>query len=222
MGNSAHTDVLPDTAAVTRYELRHAGVETRLLLLDTVGYGHEGPKADQLRATQEAARGSDLILLVLHARNPARQADLDMLMALKLWFAAQPHVKMPPILAVLTHIDLLTPAMEWAPPYDWQRPHRTKEQQIAQAVAALRESLGQYLVGMVPACTAAGKVYGITEWLLPAVSTLLDEAHAVAFLRCLRAEADLGKVRKIFEQLLSASRGAAGVLWDVVTGRGKE
>lgn len=212
----ARTDVLPATDAVTRYDLKQPDIATHLILLDTVGYGHEGPKADQLRATENSAQSSDLILLVLHARNPARQADLDVLVALKRWFDTHPELKLPPILAVLTHIDLLSPAMEWAPPYDWQRPQRTKEQQISQAVAAVREQLGAHLVGVVPVCAASGKVYGVNEWLLPALTRLFDEAHAIAFLRCLRAEADTGKVRKVFEQLLAASMTAVNVLWEVM------
>ena len=62
------------------------------------------------------------------------------------------------------------------------------------------------LVGVVPVCAAAGKVYGIEEWLLPAFMGVLDQAHAVAFLRCLKAETNTGKVRKIFHQLLAISR----------------
>src|SRR5205085_6884619 len=134
---------------------------------------------------------------VLHARNPARQADLDVLLSRKRWFASQPDLKLPPIVAVLTHIDLLSPSLEWAPPYDWQEPKRPKEQQIAQAVAAVREQLGAHIAGVVPACTAPNKVHGIDEWLLPAFTALLDDAHAVAFLRCLRAEANTAKARQV-------------------------
>jgi predicted GTPase len=209
----AKTAVVPATAEITRYELQPEGVPTRLVLADTVGYGHTGPKQDQLRATQEAARQSDLLILVLHATNPARQADLEMLQALRQWFEGQQHLKMPPVLGVLTHIDLLSPKMEWAPPYDLKRPERVKERQIEQAVAAVREQLGSALVGVVPVCTAPGKVYGIDEWLLPALAELLDQAHAVAFLRCLRAEVDTGKVRKVFHQLLAAGKEMAKVLW---------
>jgi hypothetical protein len=61
-------------------------------------------------------------------------------------------------------------------------------------------------------CTAAGKEYGIQEDLLPAVVQLLDEAHAVALLRCLRAEIDTGKVRRVFQQLLAAGTEAAKVM----------
>jgi hypothetical protein len=199
----AKTDVLPATAGVTRYELPLPETTTRLVLLDTVGYAQAGPKEDQVKATQQAAQKSDLIVLVLHARNPARQPDLEMLEALKKWFASRPDVKMPPVLAVLTHIDLLSPAMEWSPPYNWQDPQRPKEKQMQEALTAVRDQLGEHLVGAVPLCTAPGKVYGIEEWFLPTIMELLGEARAVALLRCLRGERDAGKVRRVVEQALT-------------------
>jgi len=212
----AQTDVLPMTAEITRYQLQPAGIPAKFILLDTVGYGHSGPKEDQLRATREAAQQSDLVCLVLHARNPARQADVEVLEALQTWFRSRPDLKMPPILGVLTHIDLLSPAMEWAPPYNWQQPGRPKEGQIQEAQEAVREQMGQYLVGCVPVCTAPGKVYGIEEWFLPTVLELLGDAHGVALLRCLRSEADAGKVRRILQQLLTAGRHLGGQLWQAV------
>jgi predicted GTPase len=204
------------TAEITRYQLQPAGIPAKFVLLDTVGYGHSGPKEDQLRATREAAQQSDLVCLVLHARNPARQADVEVLDALQTWFRSRPALKMPPILGVLTHIDLLSPAMEWAPPYNWQQPGRPKEGQIQEAQEAVREQMGHYLVGCVPVCTAPGKVYGIEEWFLPTVLELLDDAHGVALLRCLRSEADAGKVRRILQQLLTAGRHLGVQLWQAV------
>ena len=218
----AIADVLPATAEVARYELQPAGIPARLVLLDTVGYGHVGPKADQVQATRTAAQQSDLLLLIMHARNPARQADLEMLTSLRNWYAEHPELKMPPILGVITHIDLLTPAMEWSPPYNWQQPQRLKEQQIQQAVAATMEQLKGQLIGVVPVCTASGKVLGINEWLLPAVAEMLDEVHAVALLRCLRAEADVGKVRKVFIQLLETGKQVLDVLAHISLGPTKE
>lgn len=208
----ALTAVVPATAEITRYELQPAGISTRLCLLDTVGYGNQGPREDQLRSTEDAARAADLIVLVLHARNPARQADLTMLQSLERFFAAHPDLRKPPILAALTHIDLLSPSLEWNPPYDWQNPQRPKEHQIDQALAAVREQLGAHLNGATPVCTAPGKIFGVNEWLLPAFAGLLDQAHAVAFLRCLKAEADAGKIRKVFHQLLSVSKGLGKML----------
>src|SRR5439155_17504622 len=172
----ARTDVLPATADITRYELQPPDIPSRLVLLDTVGYGHAGPREDQLKATQEAARQADLVLLVMQARNPARQTDLELLQGLERWFAPRPGLKLPPILVILTHIDLLTPAMEWSPPYDWQHPDRLKEQQIQEAVVTVRDQFAPYVVGCVPVCSAPGKVLGIEEWLLPTLMELLDEA----------------------------------------------
>jgi len=212
----ARTDVLPMTDNVERYELKPVGTDGRLVLLDTVGFGHTGPKADQLKATQEAAKNSDILFLVLHARNPARQADLTLLQNLQAWFASRPELKPPPILAVVTHIDLLSPALEWSPPYNWRNPGGPKEENIHLALAAVREQLGVYLAGVVPVCVAPGKVYGVQEWLLPAVSGLLDTAHGVALLRCLMAEADTHKVRKVFEQMLATAAAAAEIVWKQV------
>jgi hypothetical protein len=209
----AITDVLPATGAITRYELQPQGIPTRLVVLDTVGYSHIGPKEDQLRATEEAARQSDLLLLILHARNPARQGDLAVLQQLRAWFGKHPQLKSPPILAILTHIDLLSPALEWAPPYNWQQPQRPKEQQIAEAIAAVREQLGPYLSGVIPVCTAPGRVYGIDEGVLPLMLDLLDEARGVGLLRVLKAEIDAVKVRKIVQQLKAAAKEGGKLLW---------
>jgi len=211
----ARTDVVPTTSEITRYELKHPDLTTKLLLLDTVGYANTGPREDQVKATQRAAQDSDLLLLVLHARNPARQADVDMLRALQSWFDSRPDLKQVPILAVVTHIDLLSPAMEWSPPYNWQEPTRPKEQHIHDALVAAVEQLGDQVVGIIPICAAPGKVYGVEDWLLPAIANQLDEAHAVSMLRCLRAEIDARKIRRVFEQMLSAGKGLARAIWDL-------
>ncbi len=209
----AATDVLPLTNEITRYQLQPNGVDSQLAIMDTTGYGHEGPREDQIRATEEAARQSDLLLLVLHARNPARAADIKMLDRLRAWFAANPNLRMPPIVGVLTHIDLLTPAMEWSPPYNWRQPVRTKEEQIQSAIRAAGEQFGDRLAAIVPTCTAAGRAYGVNEEMLPEIVARLGEARSVALLRCIKAEADTGKVRKLFRQLLNLGVEAARVAW---------
>jgi predicted GTPase len=211
----ARTDVIPATAEITRYELKNPDLSTTLMLLDTVGYANTGPREDQLRATQRAAQESDLLLLVLHARNPARQADLDMLRHLRAWFESRPDLKQVPILAVMTHIDLLTPSLEWSPPYNWKEPTRPKEQHIHDALRAAVDQVGDHVTGIIPVCTAEGKVYGVEEWLLPAIANQLDEAHAVGLLRCLRAEIDARKIRRVFEQMLSAGKGLARAIWEM-------
>jgi uncharacterized protein len=203
----AETDVLPLTSEVTRYDLTAPGVPTRLALLDTAGYGRGGPERDNLEETATAVQGADLVLLVTHARNPARKADADFYARLRQWFRDRPQLRFPPVLVVLTHVDLLTPAMEWAPPYGWMDGTRLKEKSMAEAVATARESFPD-VAGLVPVCTAVGKEWNVSEGLLPEIVALLGEAKAVALLRCLHAEADEGKIKKVFSQLWAAGRKA--------------
>jgi predicted GTPase len=212
----AFTDVLPATAGIQKYDLHPPNIPARLCVLDTIGYGHEGPKEDQLVVTQEAARKADLLLLVSHACNPARQADVKMLRELNEWFVSHPEVKRPPLLAVMTHIDLLSPALEWSPPYDWRHPTRRKEENIQQALTADWRDIGAFAAGVVPVCTASGKTYGIEEWLLPAIAEHLDEAQGVALLRCLRGEIDENKMRKVFHQLLASAKEAARIVLQIL------
>jgi predicted GTPase len=213
----ARTGVVPTTEGIDRYELLTPGIPTKLTLQDTVGYGHSGPRADQVKVTAEAVKSSDLVFLVLHSRNPARQADLDMLTGLRAWFAERPDLKPPPVIGVLTHIDLLSPSMEWKPPYDWVSGTRPKEVNIREAVAAAREQLGDHLVAVVPVCASPGKMFGIDEALLPAVANWLDEVHGVAFLRALKAEADRDRMRRVFQQMLATGKLAAQRLLEVLT-----
>ncbi len=210
----ARTQVTPTPNSAATYELDLPGIETKLFLNDTTGYGNEGPRKDDLAETQEMAQRSDVLLLVMGAVDPGRQADLEMLKALKGWFDSRPDLKMPPVLGVMTKVDMLSPMMEWQPPYDWQAPTRKKEEQMALAIQTVRDQLGDYLVGVVPVCAQEGKVYGVEEWLLPALTKLLDQAHAVALLRCLRAEADTHKIRKVFDQIFAAGKQSAKIVWE--------
>jgi hypothetical protein len=130
---------------------------------------------------------------------------------LRQWFQERPHLRFPPVIVVLTHVDLLTPAMEWAPPYDWAGGTRTKERSMADAVTAAQESFPE-VNGLVPVCAMAGKEWGVAEELLPEIVALLGEAKSVSLLRCLHAEADEGKVKKVFAQLWAAGRKAVDLL----------
>src|SRR5439155_26585623 len=126
--------------------------------------------------------------LVLHAHDPARQADVKLLQSLDNYLRSRPDLKMPPVLGVLTHIDLLSPVMEWSPPYDWLAPQRPKERNIHDGIVAAKVQVGSQLIDIVPLCLAEGRVYGVSDWLIPRVVESLDEARAVSLLRCLYAE----------------------------------
>ena len=49
-------------------------------------------------------------------------------------YESDPDLRQPPILVVVTHIDELTPALEWTPPYDLLRADRPKARRIREAI----------------------------------------------------------------------------------------
>ncbi len=206
----AEVDALPATREVQRFRMHStADVADGLTLLDTPGYGEDGATDQQRQAIRKALAQADLVLLVMKVTNPARRADAAVLDDLIAESRGKTDRKAPPIAAVLTHIDQLSPIMEWTPPYDWDKPTRPKEEQIGQAVQYHRELLGDSLAGVVPVCSDVerGREFGVREWLLPAMLDLLGEARGCAVLRVLREEIRRGRVRRVFLQLARA--GAA-------------
>ncbi len=202
--HAAHVDSLPATADVQAYRLTEQGRE--LILLDTPGYDDAGATRPQLDTLRDVLTGADLVLLVLKATSPARQADVAVLRDLNARLAAQPDRKPPPVLGVLTHIDHLSPMLEWEPPYDWTQPVVRKEEQIRDAVQYQGQLFGDTLAGIVPVCSdvADRRTYGVAEWLLPAIVELLGTAHGCAVLRVLREQTQRGQVRRLWTQLAKA------------------
>jgi hypothetical protein len=96
--------------------------------------------------------------------------------------------------------------MDWSPPYDYLQPERAKERSTHDAVEAAREQFGDLLAEIAPVCTAEGRVFGVQEWLVPLIVAKLGEARGVALLRCLHAEIDTRKVRRVFEQIYAAGK----------------
>lgn len=200
----AATDVLPETRAVQRYRLTLKDSPTEVFLLDTPGYADAGATRTQIEEAQKALRDSDLVLLVMDVSSPARDADVKFVQTLMDWCAKQPQLRTAPIVGVLTHVDLLTPATEWAPPYDWLRPKRVKERKVREALDYNGGVLAPHLSAIVAVCAREGRTFGIDEYLLPIVMALLPKARALALLRSLHTEFARGRTWKAMRQLLRA------------------
>ncbi len=202
--HAARVDSLPATGQVQSYRLTEQGRE--LVLLDTPGYDDSGASRRQLDTIRGVLTGADLVLLVLKATSPARQADVSVLRDLNASLTSHPDRKPPPVLGVLTHIDHLSPVLEWQPPYDWTQPVVRKEEQIRDAVRYHSQLFGDSLAGIVPVCSdvAGGRTYGVAEWLLPAVVELLGTAHGCAVLRVLREQTRQGQIRRLWTQFAKA------------------
>ncbi len=204
----AKTDILPATSEVARYRLDWEEADDHLTLLDTVGYAADGATIKQLEETKQALRDADLVLFVMNANSPAREPDREMLETLRAWFEVRKELKPVPVLGVLTHIDLLSPVMEWSPPYDWQSGSRPKEVNIREAVRYNAEQFASALVGVVPVCAdvARNREFGVDESLLPAMTPLLDNARACSLLRTLHKELKAHRVERLAKQFWKAGK----------------
>ena len=198
----AAVDVIPQTSSIARYVVNRRETHDRLVLLDTVGYAVDGFSDAQKADLKAALQQSDLVLLVLDATNPARDPDVQTLDFLHQWFAEHRELKPTPILGVLTHIDLLRPMRQWEPPYDWQAGERPKERSIRDAVEYHRELFGTRVAGVIPLCAdlARERVFGVEEFLIPAMTPLLGEARASSLLRTLHREISQGRTRRVVRQ----------------------
>ncbi len=202
----AAVDVLPLTRSVQRYDLRVDDQSDRLIVLDTTGYSDSGVTPEQMQETREAVRNADLVLLVLDARSPAKQADVTAIDELGTWFREQHRLKPPSIIGVISKIDGLSPVMEWSPPYSWENPARPKERNIRAAMDFVRQTFGERLASIVPVCTDRehGRVFGVDEYLLPTLLLLLDEARAVSLVRSIHRDYDQQRAWQVVSQLISA------------------
>jgi predicted GTPase len=206
----AAVDVLPLTDTIEQYTLSVANAPDHLVLLDTAGYGHEGWRADRVDETMQAICGSAMTVLVMKADNPAREPDLSMLSHMQSWFGDHPQLRRPPVLVVLTHVDHLSPSLEWDPPYPgWvePKPKRAKEQSMRELVVHMRQLLGSRVDGIVPVCTDVERdhVYGVTEWVVPALLNLLPQARGKQLLDVLFDQRDRGRVSQLTRQLWNAA-----------------
>lgn len=207
----AQSDVLPATSTITRYQYQLPDSETTLTLLDTPGYADAGATKAQLAEVQVAVRNADVLLLVMAANSPARQADRLLMDQLKQWYASHPTLKPAPVVICMTHIDLLSPVMEWNPPYNWETPTTRKEESIAAAVEHVRELFADVTRIVVPVCSdvARGRADSVLEDLLPALNQVLKEGQMAALLRAYHAHLGKDRFKRIARQI---SRGGKELL----------
>ena len=142
---AAGVDVLPLTAALSGYELRREGVP-EAVIIDTPGL----TGAAGMDRIVDCACDGDCLLWVAAAHRADRGPDRAALEAVRARFAADPRRIAPPLLVVASHVDRLSPAREWAPPYDVNQPVRAKAIAIRQALEAIATDLQVPLDTVVP------------------------------------------------------------------------
>lgn len=204
----AKTDVLPQTRQVARFTTHLSDGSEEVVLLDTPGYAEAGASSAQLAEIRSAVEAADIVLLVLSATSPAKSADAELLQQLKQHYQQHPELKRPPIVAVLTHIDLLSPVREWSPPCPWREPTTPKGTSIRGAVDYTRELFGSSVADIVPICTSddPARQYGVGEELLPALTDQLDEGRAAALLKSYHAWLNEDKLQRLLKQVAASGK----------------
>lgn len=183
---SAATDVLPMTAQLTSYILDRPDLGGMLVVSDMGGYEDPNAPKERLAAALAEAQQADLLLLVLSAVSAAREPDRRLLAQLRDHFATRPTLRPPPVVVVLTHIDVLRPRREWTPPYNIVSLHSTKAQAIRGALQAVSTDLHLPPELIVPVCLLPERLYNVEEALVPLLVQVLPDAKRTLLLRSLK------------------------------------
>ncbi|WP_437206523.1 GTPase [Planctomicrobium sp. SH664] len=204
----ASSDVLPETRHVARYRVQVPETEVQLTLLDTPGYADAGATREQMQEVQQALHDADVVLLVLDAHSPAKAADRKVMDDLKRWYDGQHALKPSPVVICLTHIDLLSPALEWNPPYQWQAPQSRKEHSIHDAVEYVRSQFSDVTRSVVPVCSDVerGRSSRVIEDLFPALLSVLSEGQMASLIRTYHEQLDRERWNSVLRQLRNSGK----------------
>ena len=158
-------------------------------------------------ATIKAVQESDIVVWVASATQPGRAADAETLAALARIHAADINGKPPPILVALTHVDQLSPATEWSPPYNVVEPTRRKERLMKEAIVAVSKSLGISVEVVVPVAVPRGNDPWNTEFLWGCIAARLDEAKYRQLARLRQARAGWSWSEAVWQAMNVGRRG---------------
>lgn len=208
------TDILPDTTrTITPFVLQREGL-TQALIFDSPGCDSTRFNEKQIHA---AALDADLILWISPANRPDRQTERHCLDALRIFQATQLNRRLPPMLVVMSHIDLLRPANAWQPPYDLSNQQDVKAISIRAALQAVATDLAVPVEQVIPVCLKEGRVYNVNDALWAAILHHQDAALRVRLLRCLDAKKRAEDWTLLRRQLISTGR----FLWSLPDRLGK-
>ncbi|MGJ0484753.1 MAG: GTPase family protein [Methylomicrobium sp.] len=190
-------DVLPVADDLRIYKLQHPDMD-EVLLYDSPGYGEDD---FWFRKNDPQLGVFDLVIVVCSAVQAGREADGRFLDKLRNWYGAHLERRMPPVLAVVSHIDQLRPFREWEPPYDIENPHNDKAQNIREAVETVAQSLQLPIEDCLPVClSASAEIYNI-EAVLASMVKKLPESLRAQYLRTLSEGQRKEKIMRLLGQL---------------------
>ncbi|TWT58500.1 GTPase Era [Thalassoglobus neptunius] len=210
------TDAVPSTHSVSRHVIPVPETNETVTLLDTPGYADADAPTVHKKHLKSAISEADIVLLVIDVHQPARTADLEVLRSIQTAAAQNSKYRPPPIILCLTHIDLLSPVMEWDPPYDLSAPQSAKAESIRDAVDSTRELFQDFVVDVVPVCSDEDhdRVYNVDPGLVKAISQSLNVGKSVGLLRAYEEDLDRDRWSALLTQLKNSGLEVVNLLLD--------
>jgi predicted GTPase len=195
-------DALPMTAQAERYQLSADG-EPLAVLIDTPGIR----EAHDAAWWGEQCESVDCLIWVVSAHRADRELDRQALESIRTWYRDNPTRRMPPVLVVVSHIDRLSPAREWSPPYDLTALKRPKEVAISEALQQIATDLGLPATDLVPVRLDQGETGYNIDLLWSALFERLEQARHGRAQRLNR----LGRKRD-WRKVMQQARGAGRLI----------
>jgi predicted GTPase len=192
---------IPTTSEVVEYRLDVEG-HPSVTVVDMPGLVDGTDKASGLLT--QAAR-ADLIIWVTSATQPARAIDRKRLDEFRAWANAQLARRPPALILVVTHIDELRPATEWAPPYNVFAPSEPKARAIRAAIDAVGRALDLRLEPIIPVAMPPGQPPYNIDALWWRIAVALDQAKLVQLDRVRVGQSRL-QLRELAYQVGQAGR----------------
>ena len=193
----APIDSLPTTANVELYECQAAGLP-RMILRDTPGFGTLADPSDPFSRFAEEIEECDLLVLVCSAQSAARAADRELLRKIHEFYQRNPKRLMPPIVFVLTHVDMLPKHL------------------IAEAAEAVASDFDVVAGQIVVTCSEWGRLQNIED-VMVAMLEKLPEAERLKCSRCIRQIRKERDEDQLLRQILGGMRLTGG--WIVAKNR---
>ncbi|EAR22598.1 GTPase family protein [Nitrococcus mobilis] len=200
---AAGVDVLSLTTACRGYELQREGVP-EAVLIDTPGLEDEAG----LEQIVDRACDGDCLLWVVAVHRADRALDRAALTAVRARFAANLQRIPPPLLVVASHVDRLSPAREWAPPYNVNEPVRPKAIAIRAALETIAIDLQVPLDTVVPVRLDPPAALYNTELLWALLMQRFERAQRGRALR-IRQSIPARHWRRVLQQAVRAGLGVS-------------
>lgn len=154
----------------------------------------------------ETVRQADAVLLVVRAVGAARDPEIRLLDLIR--DTRQEDQVPSPLLGLLSAVDLVSPPLEWKPPYNTVTGNGRKEQSMRACLEAARNCFGERVGEWRVTGCRDGSWWGLSEGVVPWLNASIERARGVVLARQMAFD---GENRDWLEPARQVARGVLGL-----------